>query len=590
MGIRIFFILSFLFFFLGILFVYKVPERVSLFRSMVICYITELCFGAVVVGVYSLIGIPIGLTSLGIAYCVMGVLAWAVIICQKKVQKVKIINWDVYSAIIIALWFLAVFLKVFSPSILDAYINSDPVRHFQYALRVMNTGKASAMYFAEVYNAMVMELLSPFLSKYSLFKAFILADSFANLINVFVFYCLVATFIKSKFSKIILPFLSFLYFAGWPFFSYVVGGFVYFGWGVTLFAYVVYLLIKLYDSEDRRNRLILLGLVLIGTFSVLAAYLLFAVILAGIVFLSLIFTNNKIGAINLKKNILKICVVVLPLAIGIFSFCFWGYFKGDFSFVLIFLGNDGWIAKELYQDFVYLMPGVFYMGWKYIKNKEVNIIFISVSVILAYICCTFIMCLCGIMSPYYYYKSYYLLWLFAWIINVAFIEYLYQKERVMLFSCGGTLLIVILISMTGFDSKLAGRGIVHEDIAHRTYPSQVPIWDYMEGFFRHDHNLSDKYAVFELIEYVNDTFGEKESIPIISNEYYALWYETYTTNEYIRVTSDEEFAKAIQECRDNGYRYIIIYQNTEIYRLNKEVLSDFENVYDNGYYGVYMLY
>lgn len=589
MGIRIFFVSSFAILLIGMIFIYKVPEKVSLFRSVVMCYITELCFGAVVVGMYLLIGIPIGLINLGIAYFIIGMVAWGIIICQRKVQRVKIINTDVYSALFIIVYFVVIFLMVFSPSIQNAYVNSDPVLHFRMALKVLDTGKANAMYFAEVYNAMVMELLSPFLTRYSLIKAFILADSFANLINIFMFYCLAEMFIKARFSKIILPILSFLYFAGWPFFSYAVGGFVYFGWGVTLFAYVVYLLIRLYDSKDRRNQIILLGLVLIGAFTVLVCYLLFIVSLAGILLLSLLFIAGKNGFIDLKKNILKISAMVLLLAISIFSFCFFGVFKGDFTYVLSALRQDGWIAKELYQDFAYLMPGVFYMGWKYIKNKEVNIMLISVSVILAYICCTFIMCLCGIMSPYYYYKSYYLLWFFAWIINAAFIEYLYEKERVLLFSFGGTLLFVIVISLSGLDSKLEQMGIVVEDIAHRTYPSQVPIWDYMEEMLKRDHNMEDKGAVIELSKYVNDAFGEEERIPLISDAYSALWYEAYTGNKYIYALSDEEFVKVIQECEDKGYQYITIYQDTEIYRRNKELLSDCEIIYNNGYYGIYMI-
>lgn len=591
MGIRIFFVLSFLLFLSGMILIYKVPERVSLFRSMVICYITELCLGAIVVGIFSIIGIPIGLTALGMAYFIMGVSAWGVIIRQKKVQKVAIINWDIYSALIIILWFSIIFVKVFSPTILNVYTNGDPAEHFQSALRVLDTGKVSAMYFAEAYNAVIMELLEPFLLRLTLYKAFILADSFANLVNVFMFYCLIATFVKSKFAKAIVPLLSCLYFLGWPFFSYAIGGFVYFGWGVTLFAYVVYLLAKLYESEDRRNQIILIGLVLIGGFSLLVCYLLFVVILAGIVLLSLMCTANKNGLAVSKKHVLKIGIAILLSAIGIFAFCFWGYFKGDLTYILRSLRRDGGIAKELYQDFVFLMPGVFYMGWRYIRNKEVNIIYISVSVILAYICLTFIMCLCGVLSPYYYYKSYYLLWFFAWVINIAFIEYLFAKDRVMLFSCGGTLLLAIFITLSGIDSKLAQKRIVVDEVTSRLYPSPFPIWDRMEIFIGQKKHLEDNAALIDVSQYINETIPENVEVPIIVELYWAeMWYDTYTGNSGIYIASDEEYVKAIQDCIDDGYQYFVLYQNTYRYRDNKELLSDYENVYDNGYYGVYMLY
>lgn len=590
MGIDLFFVGSFLIFLLGMIFVYKAPEKVSLIRSAIICFITELCLGAVVVGIYSIVGIPVHLISMGIAYLIMGFSVWGIIACQKKMQKLAIFRVDVYSVFVIILWFLAVFIKVFTPSIVNAYINADVAAHYKLAIRVLDTGEVSAMYFAEVYNGLVMELFSPFVERYSLYKAFVLADSFANLLNVFMFYCLVIPFLKTKFSKMITPFLSFLYFVGWPFYSFVAGGFVYFGWGVTLFAYVVYMLIKLYDSKERKNQIILLGLILVGCYSVLVCYMLFIVSLAGVVLISLICVAKKNGIVVFGRYKIQIAITLLLITAGAFSICFWGYFQGDISYVFRALGNDGGIAKELYQDFIFLLPTFFYMGWKCIKNKEVNIIFICVGVLLAYILCTFVMCLAGIMSPYYYYKSYYLLWFFTWIINLVFIDYLFQADKVLLFSYGGTLLFAIFITLSGADSKLEEKGIVEDNVSAYVYPSPFPIWDRMEQYFVLDHYLEDKDALIDLSRYINDTFP-KENILMLSDVWLLdIWYNTYTYNDYAYITSSEHLVEAIQECKNEGCRYVAVYQNSQRFWDNKELPSDYERVFDNGYFGIYVLY
>lgn len=586
-----FFFISFVSFLSGLVLVYKVPEMVSLFRCVIICLITELCFGAVIVGIYSLVGAPIHLASLSIAYLIMGVTVWGIVAYQKKIQELEISKVDIYSLFVIILWFLAVFIKVFTPSIENAYINSDPAVHYKNALRVLDTGRVSAMYFAETYNGLVMELFAPFVTRYSLLKPFILADSFANLLNVFMFYCLIISFVQSKFVKIIIPLLSFLYFVGWPFNSYVAGGFVYFGWGVTLFAYVVYMLIKLYESRERRSQIILLGLVLLGCFSVLVCYLLFIAILAPLVLISLIYVAKKNHMIVFGRRKTGICIAVLLMAIGVFSFCFWGFFHGDMIYVFDALKTDGGIAKELYQDFVFLIPAFFYMGWKYIKNKEINIIFITTGVILVYIICTFLICLSGIMSPYYYYKSYYLLWFFTWIMTIEFIDYLFQKDKVLLFSYGGTLLFAIFITLSGVDSALERKGIVIDDSSVLVYSSPFPIWDRMEQFFVMDQYLEDKHALIDLSRYINDEFSEEEKIPMLGDVYFLnMWYNSYTNNSGIYITSDELFADSIEECKKAGYQYIAVYQNMKRYWDNKELLNGYENVYDNGYYGIYMLY
>lgn len=582
--ISLFFVVSFVCFLSGLVLVYKVPEGVSLFRSVIICIITELCFGAVVVGIYSLVGVPIHLISLSIAYLIMGAAVWGIILYQRKVQRLEILKVDVYSMIIIILWFLGIFIIVFSPSILLVYINSDPAVHYKNALNVLNTGRVSAMYFAETYNGIVMGLLSPFLTKYSLYKAFILADSFANLLNVFMFYCLVSPFVKSRFTKMLVPFLCFLYFAGWPFQSYVSGGFVYFVWGVTLFSYVVYMMIKLYESKERRIQLVLLGLVLLGCFSVLVCYLLFITILAPLVLISLMCIAKKKNIVVYSKYKIRIVITILLMAFGVFSFCFWGYFHGDMARVFETLRIDGGIHKELYQDFLFLLPAVFYMGWNYIKNKENNIIFISVSVTLVYIIFSFVICLCGIMSPYYYFKSYYLLWVFVWIMNILFVEYWIERDKMILFSYGGMLIFAGLMALSGVGSALEKKGVA-------TYSSAVPIWDAMQLFIAQEHYMADKDALRDLSKYIDETFPEEVNIPMLGDTYFLnIWYNSFTDNDSIYITSGEVLAESIEECKEMGYQYVVVYQNTERYWDNRELLNGYESVYNNGYYGIYMLY
>ena len=589
MGINIFFVISFLVLLSGLICFYKKPEKISLLKSIIICYITELCLGAIVVWIYSIVGVSICLVSLGSAYFLMGILVWIMIINQKKIQRLEIVNIDVYSISIILLWFLITFIIVFSPQILNVYTNSDPANHYSFALRMMDTGKVSTMYFAEVYNAIIMKLFEPFIVRINLYKAFILADSLANLLNVLMFYVLATSFFESRFIKIILPFLSFLYFAGWPFFSYVVGGFVYFGWGVTLFAYVVYLLIKLYNSEYRRNQIALFILVLIGCFSELVCYMLFAPILYVVVFISLVCVAKKNQLAFPKRYKLIIGLLVLVIAIVAFYICFWGFFQGDLTAVFNALKTDGGIAKELYQDFIFLMPAVFYMGWRCIKNKKLDFAIISVIVILGYIGCTFILCLCGVISPYYYYKSYYLLWLFAWIINIAAMEHFWVKDKAILFAYSGTILFAIFITLSGFDSKLEEKGIVVDEVSEQLYASPFPIFDRMEMFLGQEHYLKDKEALIDVSKYIMETFKGQESVPMISDVYWLdKWYNCFTGNNGIYIVSDEEFAGTLQECKNIGYKYILIYQNTERYRNNLSLLEDYQIIYNNGYFGLYM--
>ena len=112
---------------------------------------------------------------------------------------------------------MVVFIKTFTLEVANVYRNSDPGVHYGMALNVLKTGETTTMYFAPVYNALVMAIFQPFLAEINLYKAFILADSFANLLNLVVFWVLGISFCKSRFMKIILPVIGIFYFSGWPF-------------------------------------------------------------------------------------------------------------------------------------------------------------------------------------------------------------------------------------------------------------------------------------------------------------------------------------------------------------------------------------
>ena len=592
MMIIVFFAMAFCALLFGMVSIYKVPERLSLLKSIVICFITELCFGAVIAEVYSLLGISICLMNMGIAYLVMGSVIWLIIVRQRKIQPLGLGKTDVYSFLVIGIGFLIIFLSVFTPRIFNVYINSDPASHYAHALSVLDTGKISSMYFAELYNGLVLEIFQSFIVRLNLYKAFIIADSCANLINIFMFYTLASTICKSRIGKLVTPFLSLLYFLGWPFFSYALGGFVYYGWGVTLFAYVVFLLMQLYESTNKRNQITLFLLIICGCYSTLVCYMLFVPILAFIVLIGFILVGKKNNIVISKKLKLGIIVGIILGAVIIFEICFLGFFGGDLTYVFSALKTDGWIHKELYRDFVVLMPAVLYMGWYYYKNKKVNFVSISANVSLLYILITFFFCLCGVLSAYYYYKPYYLLWFFAWLMCLEAMEHFMERDKAIVFIYGITMIFPMLMTLSGIDAKLAEQGIVYDESGNRHYPSLMPILDRNEYFLSNEErNLEDRNALLEVCDYINSQFSEEDKVTLITSDgCVENWYPNFTGKESISAMSGEDMQKVLAEYKEEGGKYIVIHKNTRVYQENEFILENFGDMYfDNGYYGVYML-
>lgn len=179
---------------------------------------------------------------------------WLYAFKVRRLQKYKLDKWDIYTASIVAVGFVIIFLVIFTSKILNQYVNSDAAAHFALALEMIDTGKISNMHFGELFNGMILAMASFFVDRISLYKVYILSDGLINLINILVFYILAFTKCKNKVTKILMPLFCLGYFIGWPLFNYVIGGFGYLSWGVSLFMYIIYLLIKYYDCEDKHYR------------------------------------------------------------------------------------------------------------------------------------------------------------------------------------------------------------------------------------------------------------------------------------------------------------------------------------------------
>lgn len=589
MGEILLFIIAFTGLLFGLIFLKKDELPMPFFQTILGCFLTELCIGTIAAKVCSVFSIAVGLRSIGIIYLFAGILVWGYSIKIKQFQKFQISLWNIYSVVIIAVWFLILFFAVFTPDIENKYINSDPANHFAFALVVMDSGKISSMHFGELFNGLILSMAEPFLARLSLYKIYILSDAFANLINVFMFYTIAATFTSHKIVKAFLPFLSLGYFLGWPLYSYILGGFGYLAWGVTLFAYILYLLIRFYNSEGKKTQLLLLITIGVNCLGLAFCYMLFIPLSGMLILITLIWKVKKNNDVISLKKIGAVCFGVLIVGCVVGLICYKGYFNGNMQYLFDVLQMDGWTHKDLYRDFVFLMPAVFYMGWHYIKTHKLNLIFASEAVILIFVGVTFILCLYNIMSPYYYYKSYYLLWLFSWLMLIDAMDYFMDKDKGIVAAYGIAFSIPLFMTISGADNALEEKGINVNEKHSSFYPSFYPILDGYAYFLSEENNwLEDKEALLDMSDYILNNFSEEKEIPLIACDgRWGYWYHSFTWQDSTYVANSNELLDTLSDYVQAGYDYIVIHQNSDTYRKIEQELRKYEKEYDNGYYGLY---
>lgn len=141
----------------------------------------------------------------------------------------------------------------------------------------------------------------------------------------------------------------------------------------------------------------------------------------------------------------------------------------------------------------YLCLAFLYMGWHYLKNHSFNIVFYTTLSIFAFVGVSFILCYNGMMSSYYYYKAYSILWSFLWLVLIAAVDYFATKDKALVIAYGVAFSIPVIMTLSGVDNTLEEKGIEVNEKHSSLYPSFYPILDGYRYYLAEDNNwLDDK--------------------------------------------------------------------------------------------------
>lgn len=573
---------------LGMTMIRTSDEEVSFIKSVIVNIWTVISLGAALAFVMDLLSIPIMVRSMAAAYGICAVFVWGYLLKgrTKRIQKF-VFHWSDFFSIIccIMIWGY-VFIKVFGFDFTIAYNNVDAGTHFKMANEILGTHRLNRMYFAALYNSLVMELLQPFLIKETMYKAFIIADASLNLLNILMFYVLASEFVKSKFSKAVLPAIMIFYFFGWPVWSWIAGGFVYFGAGVTAYIYGIYVLYQVDKSNGKTAKIYYCVLTLLALFSIIECYLLFTPIFLLTVIGYALYENWD--KLTKKYLIYGIGCIVIISAIA-FALIYWGYFHGKANAILKFLKTDGGVHRELYKDFMFLLPVNAYIC--VVKYKEKRIDLLTISIILQFVVTALALVanVCGVMSDYYYFKLYYLGWALQFVGVACAIEYFWNEKKQVVYFCILPIVMAAILETTGLSQNIIWSTSGNSEM----FPVITQSMIYIKSL--HDNNSNRKGRFITVCKWVNDNLSE-ESVPMATNfnDVLMTWYTAITgENIYIvdidKLEGVEQLESMIQSFKESEYKYFVMMQDTEIYTENVGWFEKFGKLYDDGCYGVYAI-
>lgn len=572
----IYFFLSFLVCFITILLVKKADRKISIINNLIICYILQLCFSTVAVIPLAIFSIPINIISVSVIYNIFSIILIIVLVKKKEVQLYYINFYDTVAFLVLFILLTSVFLLVFTPEIELKYFNTDTANIFTFVMDSLRKGELYSMYFSTLNCALFIEGMFPFFPGIYSYKSFIIISTFMTFINGMMFYVLIAKPNYSKKIKIAAILVTVLYTVGWPLYSYVPGGWIYWGDGVTLCMFGIYLL-GLYKENGLYRKKILV-LLFINMYCIAVTYMLFTpyIVCMYIIALTYCFVLEVKEKEKIKGYLKKVFGIALVVGVILIAVVY-NYFNGNVKFFLGSLAKDGGIHKELYRDFIYFLPVVCYALEKVFKNKKIELNFLLYLSFLVMVLGSYFLCLTNILSPYYYYRLYFILWMLTWLITFDVLRETLVSNCIFIYTYGSVMLVLCIFTFTPLEEIVSNKGLQENKTV------EFPIYSAVGSYVKSPaETIYDDEEFWEILIYLQE---HAITAPLVVNKENSEYYYWYSPLTGVGNYSNKEFDTMENEKMPSA---LVVEKTSEISNEKKKYIEkNYRLLFENEYAAVY---
>lgn len=324
-----------------------------------------------------------------------------------------------------------------------------------YNFKTMQTG-------AYINTGIFMNIVRDIIPSWEDYVAFKVFETGITALVILAFYMLISDKLKNAKSYIVGMVLLVLYAFAYPYTS-LLHGFSYLS-VCLVFATALFYMAKQYTESGISLYVQLPIFVLIGV-GIIFSYCLFVPALFAFICIYVFIKDlgkkeEKTYLKIFRKSTLLITGLLLIVTIvSIFYLVIPTFTDNDQNKLTDAIGFEGGIYKSLYQDFLFYVPFVILFIYRTIKEKKINFQTIALALIGGQTLVMFFGVVYGIVSPYYYYKMYFLLWILLVDIAIETISDLDENKEI--FVMGASYLtiwtMIVLVAVTGFEARLQAK-------------------------------------------------------------------------------------------------------------------------------------
>lgn len=574
------YIISLIAIFITFLYVKKSDKELDLVTWLVINTVLLFCYNTLVCYIYTMINISINLISLSVLNYIISFL-FIVIIINKKRQEYKFYKKDlIFVAAIIFVTLVFAYLNFGFP-INIKYVMTDSGVHFNVTNKFFQDdcllGKKGEEIMPGAYSnaGILMKAFSPYIEYIYLYKVFICFDIFMFFLTGLLMYVALKQIIKSEYEMNISVIFSIIYMIGYPL-NVLLFGYFYLQLGIIIFSTII--IIMEYFKKEIIDKKYLITMLFLLCLELFFSYYLFVPVVYGGLFIYYLFyfykKNNKL--INKELIIFTVITLIIPCIIGFIYSILPGIISINQVKAVKQISLEGYIYRNIYSNIILFVPFVLIYIAK-LKKSDCNLIVLIL--LIFFMCLLYIGCLLNIVSTYYFYKTYFILWFLVIYLSIQGMVLLSRKSNIgKIITTSYTIIyiIILLVSLIGINVKVTKETTTDESLLDvmEIYGLNKTILIHWEE----DFNTQE----IEILKYVKEELEISDDIEILilgePKQEYWFWGmlnyknredpETIIPRDYIdKWNKNEKFDYLICFNRSKYLKYYKDYID-----LNKEII------------------
>lgn len=517
--------------------------------------------------------IPVNLFTVGIADGLLGFVFWYCIMKKKWIQHYQ------YEIIDVMMWVVltvAIGLFAYHRYGLDMhihYLSIDPAQHLKSAMDTAIGQRVYAMFYACFHNGLLIQLLAPFRDPTRYYQIYVLGDVLHLLLAGLMFYGVIRQYLKDRFLKVASIIVTLIYINGYPANS-TIFGFTYLGMCVTIIGCTIVVVDAFVRDEVYKwMGIAFITLCCLGIFE---CYVLFMPVLFFSIFFCLLYKQYKFAKL-ISMDTIKICLgtFLVPTLIGLY-FTYNGIFGSNGTTVSSAISQEGGIYKDLFSNFVLILP-LALLGYYYLlKEKKKHILLFVFPLLACFILALFTLGMVEKVSSYYFYKNYYLLWLIVFVLAFIGLTYLEKKSRLLVTFGVFIWLFVLYVGTSCIETRIGNKN--NRYITNNNSYAFCDIY-----IFNRDAKAAMAYSGSKLKIYqyaMRELMDTDVYIPLAGSWEDYFWMEAITNQrnrdfEYWNTGEDTFFENL------KNVDYVMVLEDSDIYQKHSKYFGKLEKVFEN---------